>query len=52
MTKIGRQPMSNMTRGILIAACVIGLFYLAIQFGTGISGDPDLEAPIAEAENE
>lgn len=42
--------MSTMTRTILIAACVVVLFYLAVQFGTGISEDPRMQAdpPVAE----
>jgi hypothetical protein len=41
--------MSTTTRTILIAACVVVLFYLAVQFGSGLSDDPRLQSdpPVA-----
>ena len=46
--------MSPMTRGILIVVCVLALFYLAIQFGGGLSDDPNMQArpPVSSAPQE
>ena len=46
--------MKPVTRGILIAACVITLFYLALRLGGGFSDDPRLDPnpPVSAAPQE
>jgi len=36
--------MSNWIRGVVIALCVLAIFYLAHQFGVGVSEDPSMQA--------
>lgn len=41
--------MPTWLRAVLILVCILLIWWLAIQFGEGISEDPEMQAPLPDS---